>query len=70
MFFIRIKCLKGVGVDAVKVNVISALPAAFQQYEEDKRVEAGQLEAVDKLGEKWEDSYFPTNVFFLPAVYP
>ena len=52
------ECLKGVGVDAIKVNVISALPAAFQQYEEDKRVGAGQLEAADKLGEKWEDSYF------------
>lgn len=53
-----LECLKGMGIDAVKVNVVSALPASFQQYEEDKRVKAEQLEAADKLEEKWEDSYF------------
>ncbi len=51
-------CLKEIGIEQVRVNTILALPASFQQYEENKRVEAGQLEEKEVLGTKWKDSYY------------
>lgn len=53
-----LECLKAMGIDSVSINSICALPAGFQQYEENKRVDKGQLKEADKLGDKWEDSYF------------
>ena len=53
-----LECLKAMEIDSASINSVSALPAAFQQYEENKRVDKGQLNEADKLGDKWEDSYF------------
>lgn len=53
-----LECLKAMEIDLVSINSVCALPAVFQQYEENKRVDKGQLNETDKLGDKWEDSYF------------